>query len=274
MKRISKAAKNMALFGGVIGSTFAVQANTVDVFDDEKKSHNPNYYIQVQDRVQYLERCPDTGRYYFNFNNSNTTTKDETPNKEEEYIEDVFDFDEDDYENDDVEYDFGFDMYDKPDFDKEQDKEQDKDKDKNPNNEPDPEEEEEDDDLDGLHKFEIEVAKLVNIERANYGLDPLVLDEKLCEIARFKSEDMSRDNYFNHVSPTYGGPADLVKYFNVSYKSVAENIAKGQTSPAQVVQAWMNSAPHRATILNGDLTHLGVGYVANGNYWTQIFTKY
>ena len=63
----------------------------------------------------------------------------------------------------------------------------------------------------------------------------------------------------------------MMKKFGITYKSAGENIAMGQKTPKEVVQAWMNSEGHRANILNGSYTHIGVGYVANGNYWTQEF---
>jgi uncharacterized protein YkwD len=45
----------------------------------------------------------------------------------------------------------------------------------------------------------------------------------------------------------------------------------GQSTPQAVVNAWMNSEGHRANILSTSYTQIGVGYVANGNYWTQWF---
>ena len=63
----------------------------------------------------------------------------------------------------------------------------------------------------------------------------------------------------------------MIKNFGISYKSAAENIAKGQSTPQEVVNAWMNSSGHRANILNASYSKIGVGYVASGNYWTQMF---
>lgn len=119
--------------------------------------------------------------------------------------------------------------------------------------------------------FEKQVVELTNAERAKNGLPALTLDTNLSKVARAKSEDMSKNNYFDHTSPTYGSPFDMMKQFGISYKAAGENIAKGQTTPEQVVKAWMNSEGHRANILSDKFTHIGVGYVANGNYWTQQF---
>lgn len=119
--------------------------------------------------------------------------------------------------------------------------------------------------------FEDKVLSLVNAERAKNGLSALQMDESLRNVARLKSEDMYKNNYFSHTSPTYGSPFDMMKKFGISYRAAAENIAKGQSTPEAVVNAWMNSSGHRANILNAKYTHMGVGYVSTGNYWTQMF---
>ena len=122
-----------------------------------------------------------------------------------------------------------------------------------------------------LSEFEQRVVDLTNAERAKQGLPALKVDTELSKVARIKSEDMQKNNYFDHNSPTYGSPFDMMKKFGISYTSAGENIAQGQRTPEEVVQAWMNSAGHRANILNSSYTHIGVGYVENGNYWTQQF---
>ncbi|UFH98992.1 CAP domain-containing protein [Bacillus toyonensis] len=122
-----------------------------------------------------------------------------------------------------------------------------------------------------LSEFEQRVVELTNAERTKQGLPALKIDTELSKVARVKSEDMQKNNYFDHNSPTYGSPFDMMKKFGISYTSAGENIAQGQRTPEEVVQAWMNSAGHRANILNNGFTHIGVGYVESGNYWTQQF---
>lgn len=119
--------------------------------------------------------------------------------------------------------------------------------------------------------FEQQVVDLVNRERAANGLKPLVISAKLSNGARAKSQDMSDNNYFDHNSPTYGSPFDMMRSFGITYSSAGENIAMGQTTPEAVMNAWMNSAGHRANILSEKFTTIGVGYVSSGNYWTQWF---
>ena len=120
---------------------------------------------------------------------------------------------------------------------------------------------------------EAEVVRLVNVERAKVGLPALKNDWELARVAKHKSQDMATKKYFDHTSPTYGSPFTMMKNYGISYRSAGENIAQGQRTAAEVVNAWMNSSGHRANILNKNFTHIGVGYVANGNYWTQMFIQ-
>lgn len=122
-----------------------------------------------------------------------------------------------------------------------------------------------------VSSYEQEVVRLVNQHRAANGLSPLTSDWQLSRVARYKSQDMHDKNYFSHTSPTYGSPFDMISAFGISYRSAGENIAKGYQTPQAVVNGWMNSSGHRANILNASFTKIGVGYVADGNYWTQMF---
>jgi len=124
-----------------------------------------------------------------------------------------------------------------------------------------------------VNAFEQEVVKLTNAERTKAGLKALQTDDKLMAAAREKSQDMQSKKYFSHTSPTFGSPFDRMKALGITYKSAGENIAQGQRSPQEVVQAWMDSPGHRANILNANYTHIGVGYVKSGNYWTQQFIQ-
>ena len=119
--------------------------------------------------------------------------------------------------------------------------------------------------------FESEVVRLVNEIRVSNGLRPLTQDWQLSRVARYKSQDMRDLGYFSHTSPTYGSPFEMMRSFGITYRTAGENIAKGYSTPKAVVDAWMNSPGHRANILNSAYTHIGVGYVASGNYWTQMF---
>ena len=119
--------------------------------------------------------------------------------------------------------------------------------------------------------YEQEVIRLVNEIRVENGLKALTYDWELSRVARYKSQDMKDNNYFSHTSPVYGSPFQMIKNFDISFRSAGENIAKGYATPQAVVNGWMNSSGHRANILNANYTHIGVGYVSGGNYWTQMF---
>lgn len=122
-----------------------------------------------------------------------------------------------------------------------------------------------------LNAFERQMFELTNRERVNNGLQPLQVDYELSRVAREKSRDMAINFYFDHNSPVYGSPFDMMRAYGITYRAAGENIAKGQRTPEEVVQAWMNSPGHRANILNPNFTHIGVGFVENGNHWTQQF---
>ena len=120
-------------------------------------------------------------------------------------------------------------------------------------------------------QYEQEVIRLVNEIRVQNGLSALTYNWELSRVARYKSQDMVDNRYFSHTSPTYGTPFQMIRSFGLSYRSAGENIAYGQRTPQAVVNAWMNSSGHRANILSSSYTQIGVGYVANGHYWTQMF---
>ena len=119
--------------------------------------------------------------------------------------------------------------------------------------------------------YETEVIRLVNEIRRENGLNPLTANWELSRVARYKSQDMADNRYFSHTSPTYGSPFQMIKAFGLSYRTAGENIAMGYSTPQAVVDGWMNSSGHRANILNASYTQIGVGYVAQGHYWTQMF---
>ncbi|WP_230986766.1 CAP domain-containing protein [Cohnella fermenti] len=127
--------------------------------------------------------------------------------------------------------------------------------------------------------YELEVFRLVNEERTSRGIAALTLNSRLAELARLKSIDMRDNNYFSHTSPTYGTPQQMLDRFGVEYRAYAENIAAGQPTPADVVRVWMNSAGHRANILDPRFTDTGVGFVEGNStsryrtYWTQLFIQ-
>ena len=126
-------------------------------------------------------------------------------------------------------------------------------------------------DSGSVSALERQVVELVNEIRAEYGLSALALSETLSDGARLKSRDMRDNRYFDHNSPTYGTPFEMMQSLGITYSAAAENIAMGYATAEAVVNGWMNSAGHRANILSSRYTHIGVGHV--DGYWTQWFTR-
>ncbi len=127
-----------------------------------------------------------------------------------------------------------------------------------------------------LKTIEDEVLRLVNVQRINNGLPSLTYNWEAARVARIKSQDMIDKKYFAHYSPTYGSPFQMLESYGLRFSAAAENIAYGQRSAADVMNAWMNSPGHRANILSRSVTHIGVGAAktANGTlYFTQLFYK-
>jgi uncharacterized YkwD family protein len=126
-------------------------------------------------------------------------------------------------------------------------------------------------DASNHNAFEDQVVQLVNQQRAKNGLRALTHRADLKAVAHKKAEDMINSNYFSHTSPNYGSPFQMMKTFGISYQTAGENIAKGQKTPQEVMNAWMNSPGHRANILKADFDTIGVGFYHGA--WVQMFIK-
>ncbi len=125
---------------------------------------------------------------------------------------------------------------------------------------------------------EYEVLNLVNDERIEAGLQPLTWNDQLFNAARNHSSDMAVENYFSHTSLDGRSAGDRIFDAGYDWQTYGENIAYGYTDPEAVMTGWMNSAGHRANILNGSFCELGVGVAEHANsgyrlYWTQDFGK-
>jgi len=119
-----------------------------------------------------------------------------------------------------------------------------------------------------------EVVDRTNAERTRRGLRPLTVDTRLAAAAQAHSADMVQRGFFAHESPDGRQVWDRAVAAGYAYRKVAENIAAGQRSAEEVVRGWMESPGHRANILDGDLTQIGVGRADGGSYgvyWTQVF---
>ncbi|MBK6009544.1 CAP domain-containing protein [Streptomyces sp. MBT53] len=119
-----------------------------------------------------------------------------------------------------------------------------------------------------------DVVELTNRERTRAGLSPLAVDPLLAAAAQAHSTDMVARAFYSHTSPDGSQPWDRAAAAGSRRRTIGENIACGQRSPAEVVEGWMNSPGHRANILKPDFTHIGIGFAGGGQmgtYWTQLF---
>jgi uncharacterized protein YkwD len=122
-----------------------------------------------------------------------------------------------------------------------------------------------------------EMLKIVNEEREKNGATELSWCQTLSDSSVAHSEDMAQRKYFEHTSPEGEEVKDRVAREGYEYTRVGENIAVGQKTVVEVMEAWMKSPGHRANILLPDYSHFGLGY-ATGEYegfpaifWTQNF---
>ncbi|WP_369716905.1 CAP domain-containing protein [Leptotrichia sp. HSP-536] len=126
------------------------------------------------------------------------------------------------------------------------------------------------------NNFQMEVVRLVNIERRKRGIASLSVSNELSKATAIRADEISRK--YSHTRPDGSSYLTVLKTAGYMHSYVGENIAAGQKSPEEVMNAWMNSSGHRANILNPNYTEMGVGftYATNsiyGTYWVQLFGR-
>jgi uncharacterized protein YkwD len=128
----------------------------------------------------------------------------------------------------------------------------------------------------GNAALEAEVVDLVNVERGKAGCPAVKANDKLTAAARGHSADMAARNYFSHTTPEGVDFATRITNAGYRWSGAGENIAMGYRTPVSVMDGWMNSAGHKANILNCGFKELGVGVAADAKgslYWTQDFAS-
>ncbi len=129
--------------------------------------------------------------------------------------------------------------------------------------------------LDGeLSEEAAAILKLTNAERSKAGIAPLKLSSEAQPVAMLKAKDMAVNGYFDHQSPTYGSPFDMLKQFGVSYSRAGENLFAGSPDASVAISSWMDSPGHKRNMMDSSFTHMGVGYAKGGpygHYWVQMF---
>jgi uncharacterized protein YkwD/uncharacterized membrane protein required for colicin V production len=118
------------------------------------------------------------------------------------------------------------------------------------------------------------MLELVNKERTSRGLVPLVMDEKLREVARAHADDMFKRGYFAHNTPEGVDPFARMQAAGIVFGTAGENLA---LAPELNIahEGLMNSPGHRANILNPSFRKVGIGVLDGGIYgkmFVQEFT--
>jgi len=119
------------------------------------------------------------------------------------------------------------------------------------------------------------VLQLVNLERGEAGLPPVLPDPTLMKIAGDYGCKMIEDGFFGHYDPDDGrGPAERAVARRYRFYAVGENLAAGQQTAAEAMRVWMESPSHKSIILDERWTEVGVAVRFGGEhgvYWVQEF---
>ena len=271
------------------GKRFKLDLSCASIFDTLKwfnKNNCPNKFPSINDDKDDNDNIEDNNQNNGNNQDNNNQGGNMEDNNQGNNNQDKDDNNPGNYNNQDQDKDDNNNNQDQDKDDNNQDNNNNQDQDKDDNNQDNNNNQDQDKDdnnqnddnnssnINGFSKEQVEVLNLVNKERKANGLKPLTLNKELSNVANIKSRDMIEKGYFDHTSPTYGSPFDMMKKFNISYNTAGENIAMGQKTPSEVMNSWMNSSGHRANILNSTYTELGVGIQKDSNgtiYWTQMF---
>jgi uncharacterized protein YkwD len=105
-----------------------------------------------------------------------------------------------------------------------------------------------------------------NAERSGNGLGNLSLNSKLNSSAQAKANDMVSKDYWAHNTPSGQEPWVFFDAASYEYKKAGENLAYGFSTSSATVVGWMNSASHRANILDGAYTEVGFGFANSENF--------
>jgi uncharacterized protein YkwD len=122
---------------------------------------------------------------------------------------------------------------------------------------------------------ELQMFKLINVERRRMGLRELEFDTSLRDIARSHSMDMIRGNFFDHNSPRTGSVSDRMLASGILYLVVSENLAYN-TDVVSANDDLMASKEHHDSLMNDRMGKIGIGVVNNGQYGcmiTQVLTN-
>ncbi|OOM80972.1 CAP domain-containing protein [Clostridium sp. BL-8] len=122
---------------------------------------------------------------------------------------------------------------------------------------------------------EQKILELMNQKRSEAGIKPLTIDNTLVQVARYKSNDMIQNNFFDHTNPDGTKWTNWLQTIGYKYTSAGENIAYNTNDPVELFNQWWNSPGHRANMMNASYSKVGIGVInGNGKYMgTQEFSN-
>jgi uncharacterized protein YkwD len=120
----------------------------------------------------------------------------------------------------------------------------------------------------GLESFTVVLLNMINTARLGNGLPALNANPAINVAAQYRSQDMIDRNYFSHQTPDGKNINNILCEFGVMYAACGENIQYASPSswanPELFFDSWMNSDLHRANILSGTFSQIGIG-ISNNN---------
>lgn len=114
-----------------------------------------------------------------------------------------------------------------------------------------------------------DVVQMVNDLRARNGLHALEISPELEKAADRHASDMAKSGKLSHTGANGSTPAKRAKRAGYRFCTVAENVASGQRSSAEVMQAWASSAGHRKNMLKPKARDIAVVRGPN-NTWVMM----
>ncbi|WP_312937216.1 CAP domain-containing protein [Pseudomonas sp.] len=107
---------------------------------------------------------------------------------------------------------------------------------------------------------------------------PLTWNSVLAGAAVSHTRAMANQNFFDHIDRDGRTPGDRAELAGYLYQQIGENIAAGRDTPRKVVDGWLASPGHCATLMNPEFSDLGAAYAVDpksdaGIYWTGMFGK-
>jgi len=115
------------------------------------------------------------------------------------------------------------------------------------------------------------IIELTNIKRRQLGLNSLVEDDTLSEVAQLKAEQYAQENYFDHPESDGTMYTERLKDAGYDYSYAGENLiveAVSRATPSRLMSAWVSSEGHYANIIQKHYEEIGVG-VAVGLRWGE-----